>query len=413
MAVSTLKKGELVVRNSGIVSLFLLVIKIVAGLITGSIVLLSDSLDSASDLVGMIAAWFGLKIAQRKPTKKFPYGYYKAESLASLFVSFLILYASIELIISGVSKIFVKPAITIPLFAILTAFASLITSYVLSRYLKAKGTEINSSLLINSSKERLIDAVKSSIVLVSIIASYYGVFYVESIVTIFISLLVLRVGLFSIKDSVVALMDVSPSKEVENKIINIIKEIKGIEGYSGLKLRTSGPFIFGHVKIKVKKYINVKKAHEIADELEAKVKHAVKQIDTFLVHVEPYKSTKQKIVIPIKENKGLDSKVTSQFGRADNFIFITLKKGKIKSFYAKKNIFKGKKIRAGLSAVKYVLKENIDALVTASIGEISFHTLRDNLVDVYKTNGLSVKDVVRNYLNNKLTLLKSPTKGLK
>ena len=63
----------------------------VIGLMTNSAVLLSDAIHGGSDLISVITSWIGLKIAQRKPTQKFPYGFYKAENLAALVVSVLIL----------------------------------------------------------------------------------------------------------------------------------------------------------------------------------------------------------------------------------------------------------------------------------------------------------------------------------
>ncbi len=68
------------------------------GLLSGNIILITDALRNAADSMASFASWFGLKISQRKPTEKFPYRCYKAESLATLFVSTFILHVAFELL---------------------------------------------------------------------------------------------------------------------------------------------------------------------------------------------------------------------------------------------------------------------------------------------------------------------------
>ena len=90
-------------------------------------------------------------------------------------------------------------------------------------------------------------------VLLAIILTNYRIMYVEGIVTILISIFILKEGLSSTKEAVFSLMDVAPSKEVERKIIHAVSKISGIEGFGSLKLRKSGPFIFGEMNIVIKK----------------------------------------------------------------------------------------------------------------------------------------------------------------
>ncbi len=404
-----LKKGEKAALVSMFISLALAVLKATVGFYSGAIVLVSDALDSASDVITSLAAFLGLKIAGKKPTERFPYGYYKAENLATLIISGFIIYAAVTLLIKGYYRIFILPSLSYPAITLATAAFSGIIALFVSRYLKRKGNEINSESLIANSKDRLKDVFVAAVILVAVLCTYYKVPYIEGIVTIIISLLIFRMGLVIVKDSMFALMDVSPSKEIEKKVEKLLRSISGVENFTDLKLRKAGPFIFGEVKIKIRKYIDVKRAHEIADQIEEQIKQKVKQIEAFSIHVEPYKSTKQKIVIPAKEKKGLSSKVMGQFGRANYFIFVVIKGKKIQKHYIKKNPYKGKKIRAGLAVVNFLVEEKIDALVTKEIGEIAFHTLRDNLVDVYATEGKTVNQVVNRFINNQLKRLTKPT----
>lgn len=409
MAKTDLKKGEKAALVSMLISLALAVLKAVVGFYSGAIVLVSDALDSASDVITSLAAYLGLKIAGKKPTEKFPYGYYKAESLATLVISGFIIYAAAMLLIEGYHRLFVLPSLSYPEITLAAAAFSGAVAFLVSRYLKKKGEEINSESLLANSKDRLKDVFVAVVILVAILCTHYKVPYIEGIVTIVISLLILRMGAGIVKDSVFALMDVSPSRDIEKKIKKILRSISGVESFSNLKLRKSGPFIFGEVNIKIRKYVDVERAHEVADRIEKQIKQKIRQIEAFTIHIEPFKKAKQKIVIPVKEKKALSSKVMGEFGRANYFVFVIVKGKKILKHYTKKNPYKGKKVRAGLAVVKFLLDEDIDAIVTKDIGEIAFHTMRDNLIDVYATEGKTVTQVISRFKGNKLKRLVKPT----
>ncbi|MCD6482958.1 MAG: cation diffusion facilitator family transporter [Candidatus Aenigmarchaeota archaeon] len=410
--INKLKKGERAALLSSIVTFLLASLKMVVGIISGTTILISDGLHSFTDLVTDFASWFGLKISQRRANEKFPYGYYKAENLAALFISFLILYAAIELMKEGYSRLFEATSLNMPLEALGVAVIAIVFSLVTSRYLKKIGTEISSQSLLANAEERTVDILASMVVFVGLLLTYYHVPYVEGLVTILISLLILKIGIFNLRDSLLALMDVSPSKEIEDKVKRVLESIGGVESYENLKLRRSGPFIFGEVTLKLRKYLDVKRAHEIADKIEEEIKRNVSEIESFTIHIEPYEANEQKIAIPIKSKKWLKSPIAKILGRAPYYIFITVdkKKREIKSMYIKKNPYTEKNIRAGLSAAKFLLNEKIDALATKEIGEITFHKLRDDLVDIYKAEGKNVEEVVKKFIRNKLKLIREPTK---
>ena len=153
--IDKLKQGE---KTAGISTITIILFASVEGLIgflSGNLILIIDALHNAADSVASFASWFGLKISQRKPTERFPYGYYKAESLATLFVSIFILYAAFVLLSEGYSKLYTVPKITMPLEALSIASVSAIGSYLLARYIKKTGEEIDSQSLIAISRERI------------------------------------------------------------------------------------------------------------------------------------------------------------------------------------------------------------------------------------------------------------------
>jgi cation diffusion facilitator family transporter len=81
------REGERAAIISAAVLLAFSLLKATVSVISGSVALLADSIHSFADIFSSIAVWAGLKLVQKKPTERFPYGYYKAETLALLIVA--------------------------------------------------------------------------------------------------------------------------------------------------------------------------------------------------------------------------------------------------------------------------------------------------------------------------------------
>jgi len=404
------KQGRKTTIIAALITIFFAIAKAIVGFLSGSIVLIADAVHSLADSFSAFFVWLGLKIAQKKPTDKFPYGFYKAENVTALLISFLILFAGYEIIKESINRFSGEYQLSIPLIAMGVALLDAIIMFFVGAYEVRVGKKINSQSLIADGKESKMHLFSSSMVLVGLLSAWFKVPYLEGIMGILISLFVFKVGIDSAKDSIFALMDVSPSREIEKKAKKILENISGVRGFENLKLRKSGPFIFGEVQIKIGKTINVKRAYEVSESVEKEIKKKIKPIDSFSVTVLPYQTQKQKICIPIDEDKELNSNISMHFGRANKFIFIEIDNNKIKSFYTKKNPYKEKEIRAGLNTALFIMQEKIDAIITKEMGSISFHTLRDNIVDVYVGIDGNIKETIKRFLSEKLKILKEPTR---
>jgi cation diffusion facilitator family transporter len=387
--------------------------KAIVGFFSGSLVLIADAIHSAADSVSAFFVWLGLRIAQKKPTEKFPYGFYKVENITAFLVSLLILFAGYEIVKQAIERLSGAYQINIPLIAIGVALLDAIVMFSIGTYEIRTGKKINSQSLIADGRESRMHLFSSLMVLIGLFSAWFKISYLEGIMGILISLFIFKVGIDSAKDSIFALIDVSPSQKIEKKIKRILEKISGVRGFDNLKLRKSGPFIFGEVEIKIGKALNVKRAREISDNIGNEIKNKIKPIDSFTVAVSPYQTQKQKVCIPIEQDKGLDSVISLYFARASKFIFAELDNNKVKDFYIKNNPYKQKKVRAGLNVSDFVMEEKIDSIITKEMGPIAFHTLRDNIVDIYTGSDGKVKDIIREFNQGKLKSLKSPTRAKK
>ncbi len=404
------KQGQKTTMVATLATITFALAKAIVGLISGSVVLLGDAVHSFADSFSSFAAWFGLKIAKKEPTQKFPYGFYKAESVAAFLISLLILFAGYTIVKESISKLFVEHQLSIPVVAITVAFLDAIVMFLIGSYEIKTGKKINSQSLIADGKESRMHLLSSSIVLVGIISVLFGIPYLEGGAGVLISLFIFYAGFESAKNSIFSLMDVSPDPEVEKKIKKILNQISGLRDFENLKLRKSGPFVFGEVEVKIGKAVSMDKANEISRNIEREIKKKIKTVDSFTVSFRPFETKKQKICIPVEVDKGLESEISLHFGRAPLFMFLEIEEGEVKRSYIKKNLYQKEEVRAGLAACEFVIQEKIDSIITKEMGPISLHTLRDNIVDVYRGIDKTVKQAIQNYSQGKLNFLKEPTR---
>lgn len=173
------KKGEKAAIYSSLINLLLAIIKAIIGFLSGSITLIADSIHSFSDIAA--SAYVGLKLSGRDTDEKFPYGYYKVESFASLIISILIIIMGIEIALESY-KAFLNPnIIQIPLISLTVAALSVFISFLLARYKDKIGKEIGSQALINDGKHSFIDIFSSLIVFIGISSSFLGYLILQGI----------------------------------------------------------------------------------------------------------------------------------------------------------------------------------------------------------------------------------------
>lgn len=404
-----LKKGQKTAKIATIATIILALVKGAVGFFSGSILLIADAIHSAVDVLAIFSSWFGLKISQKKYSDKFPYGYYKAENFATLIASLFIFYAAYEIFVESYAKIFIPSSLDMPLIALAVPLMSSLVSYFIAVYEDRVGREIKSQSLIANAQESKADVLSSLVIFGGILLSYFNIRYVESVVGTGLSLMIVKIGYQNAKIAIYSLMDASLDKDLEKNIKKTILQIKNIKDVSNLKLRQSGLFIFGEISIKLLENINVKRAHDISDLIENEVKAKFSEIESLSIHVEPYTLDTMKILLPIIEDNGMRSEIVDHFGRAKHFLFVSVKDKKIISHYIKENIYTKEKIRAGLSSAKNILDEKVNVLLTKKIGEISFHTLRDNFVDIYTVKSNNANQAVIDFIENKLEKLERPT----
>ncbi len=406
----TLEKGEEAARLSTIILLALAILKGFVSVASGSVALLAGTIDSFSDVFSSIAVWVGLNIAKKKPTERFPYGYYKAETFALLIVSLILIASSILIMWDSFQKLFEVYVISFSDIALVVAALSAVIYYLLAKYKSRVGRLIGSQALISEGSHSMIDVYTSVLVFAGVFLAVFGYPFGEALIGFTIGLYVLIRGLLYGKDAALVLMDVSPSPQRVKEMREIAESVPGVKGTHDIRLRKSGPVFFGEMHVELQEGLSLERAHAISEEVEARIKEHFKDLELVTVHVGLAHRKRMRIAIPIMEDKGLDSSTSLHFGSAPYFAFIYIEEGQVLGFYVKEN--KGAKLshKKGIQAADLLVREKVDAVLAGGVGEGPFHVLGNNLIMIYYLpESLKIQEAIRLLNQNLLERMVSST----
>lgn len=384
--IQLLRNGAQAARTSAVVTTMLALVKAGVGFLSGSIALLGDAVHSFADVSASVAVWLGLKLSQRRPSERFPYGFYKVETFTLLLVSLFVAVAGGEILLESLRRVMSPSPVAFVSVTLSVAALSSVVSLLLFRYKLQIGRMTNSQALLGEAKHSLTDVWSSALVFIGILAQYVGLAPAESIAGLLIGVLIIWLGVGMGRDAVLVLLDACLKPELISQMRNITNEVDGVKGVHDIKVRRSGPFIFGEMHVELDSAMSVEKAARISDTIEDNIRRSIQQLDSLLVRTEPSKKDVYRIAIPVVHDGGLSSKVSEHFGKSPYFIFIDLHEGNPVSWFVVENPAVSLDKKRGIEAAHLLARHKADALVTREVGEGPYHVLRDSSVHVLALN---------------------------
>jgi len=394
----------------GAIVVVLALLKATVGLISGSAALVADALHSVADLLALGASWFGLHLATKRPTDRFPYGFYRVETFAALVASGVILFLGARLFWNGLERFHQVSELAYPPLAMAIAAISGIVSLGLSVWQKRVARVVGSQSLAVTGDEARLDVGTSLLVLVALLASRNQVPYVEGLIAMVISVLVMGMGSKNAWLAFLSLTDASVDPDLEAEIAGILKEMPEVKKVEKIRARRSGPFYFVEGHIHVAGSMEVTRSHALSHEAHRLIRKRFSQVEAVILHIEPSIKSVQKIIIPISSSEGWEAKVESHFGRAPWFLLASLEEGRASHSVVLENPFTQRPVRAGLAVInRFIREREVDVALVREIGEISFYGLRDNLVEIYRVLEGTAAEALQAYAEGRLEYLPGPT----
>ena len=287
-----MSREKILIRTSWISTIgnaVLSVSKIIVGLLAGSLAVLGEGIDSATDVIISVVMIFTARIMSRPPSKKYVFGYEKAESIATKILSLVIFYAGVQMLLSSVESIFSDEAKEIPsAIAIYVTVFSIAGKLLLALYQYKQGKKINSSMLTANAINMRNDVVISSGVLLGLIFTFiFKLPILDSITGLIISLFIIKSSVSIFMDSNVELMDGVKDVNVYNKIFEAVEKVPGAGNPHRVRSRMIGNLYNITLDIEVDPQMTLMQAHEIADAVEKSIENSIDNVYDILVHVEP------------------------------------------------------------------------------------------------------------------------------
>lgn len=271
----------------GIICNFILfLLKLTVGLFMNSISIISDAVNNLSDTASSIIVIFGTKISNLRPDEEHPFGHGRIEYISSLIVSFIIMLVGFELLKSSAQKIFSPEPVIFSLPLIIILGASVLLKLWMASYNRYLSTQISSGVLRAAATDSLIDAVSTTIVIISLIVGRFMAFPLDAVMGAVFSLVVMYSGFGIAKDTIDVLLGTAPDMETIDKITEKIMQADGVVGVHDLIVHDYGPGRkMASVHAEVPDNADIVKIHELIDRLEQEIS-AELHVHT-VIHMDP------------------------------------------------------------------------------------------------------------------------------
>lgn len=276
-------------------NLLLALLKGIAGFFAGSQALIADAWHSASDVAGSGAVLVGLKAAKRPPDKDHPYGHGKAESIAAIIVSVLLLVVGLELAVSALKSVWHGQMDIPKWYALAAIMVSIVVKEAMFQYKFRLGKRLSSQALIANAWEHRSDVYSSIAALIGVGAAMLGgmyhiewLLYLDPAAGFIVALLVLQMGTRLVKEAIHSTMDHVLHDEEANPLIRAVQSVNGVITVDNLRAREHGHYVIVDVKISVNPRISVADGHAIAKRVKNHLMQRYLHVADVFVHVNPF-----------------------------------------------------------------------------------------------------------------------------
>lgn len=285
------KSAELGAKASIVVYILLALTKIAVGYFLHSSSLSADGFNNFTDVISSVTILIGLRTARKPADSNHPYGHWKAEPIASLVTSFIMLFVGFQVLLSSVARVISGELLQPDKVAAVVAVVSALILFFLHRYNLNLAEKVNSSGLRAVARDNLADSLTSLATAFAVIAAALGWIWLDSFMAIIVSLIILKTGFDIFKESTFSLSDGFKTKKLEIYKERILT-IPHVKDVVSIKARMYGANTYVDVTILVDGNLTVQEGHDITESIE-KALYEDCDVTYTDVHVEPVNLKKQ------------------------------------------------------------------------------------------------------------------------
>jgi len=268
-------------------AIFLTGFKLVIGIMTGSLGILSEALHSGLDLIAAIITYFSVRISDKPADRKHPFGHGKIENFSAMVETFLLVITCIWIIYEAIQRLVTgNTHIEVSYWSYIVIIASIVIDVSRSRALGRVAKKYNSQALEADALHFSTDIWSSLVVLAGLICANFGIYAADSVAALGVAIIVLTVSFRLGKKAVNALLDSSPAS-IHEEISILLQSIPEVKSFHDLKVRIAGADTFINLTIHLEPGLSIREAHTISHLVEEKISANLKRCE-IQIHYEPH-----------------------------------------------------------------------------------------------------------------------------
>lgn len=270
-----MSRQEKIVKTSIIgivVNLILVAFKATIGILVNSIAITLDAVNNLTDALSSIITIIGAKLAGRAPDKNHPYGYGRIEYFASVIIAAIVLWAGITALMESWPKIFNPDVTSYTTVSLIIIAVAVVVKFVLGRYVKGVGEEINSQALIASGSDAFFDGILSLSTLIAAVISIFFHISLEGILGVIISIVIIKASIDMLRETIDSMLGERVDSELSRKIKDSVCEFPEVYGAYDLSLHNYGPErMEGSVHVEVDDSLSALEIHNLSRKISYKI----------------------------------------------------------------------------------------------------------------------------------------------
>ncbi|MBN1302156.1 MAG: cation transporter [Melioribacteraceae bacterium] len=276
-----------IATNIGIaVNIFLFLIKAAAGLLSNSIAVVSEAVNSLTDIVSSIAIKYSVHLSRQKPDENHQFGHGAAQPIAAFIVAVFAFVLGIKIVEESVERIISPEEINASLLIYIILITNIIAKIILSQYQRTIGKTYNSTAIKAASVDSLNDVLSSSIALVSVIISSLSFKFVDGIAGIIVAMFIFKTGYEVAKENLGYLMGKAADENFIVKVAKRALQIDGVKGLNDIRSHYVGDKFHIEIHIEVDKNTITRVSHDIGKDVQTTLEK-MDEIQKVFVHIDP------------------------------------------------------------------------------------------------------------------------------
>jgi cation diffusion facilitator family transporter len=260
--------------------------KIVIGLAFNSIAIISDSLNSFTDIIASTIVFVSIRASYRQADQDHPFGHHRAQPIAGLIVAIFTGIVGFEVITQSVTRLFTGESVQRGLLPILLVAGVMVVKLGMHLVARSVAQRARSTALMASAADHRNDVLVSAAVLAGVVASNLGWPIFDPIVAILIGLWIIRAGFAIGRDNIKFLMGEVPPKELLDRILAKARAVEGVFALNDVFAHYVGTTVEIEVHINVDRRIDIEKAHAIGKQVQWAIE-GMEEISRAFIHIDP------------------------------------------------------------------------------------------------------------------------------